>query len=288
MNMNDKFLNMLFRILRKIYSGRKLDEAIAGLIRNTSDAEVFRFARHVAEIRGFNRYNAELYSPSGILLWKDVVYNLVVNQGLNDNLDKYFKGSAYTAAFFAGLINEVATSTITGITQANPGIVSTPSTAGLVNGDVVRINNVAGMTQVNGNEYTISSLVANTSFSIGIDTTGFGAYTSGGNWWKDPVVAADTIASHAGWTENVGYSEATRPAITLGTVASQSVDNSAAKAVFTANATGSITGVFVATDNTKGGTTGLLYGGGVFVQGTKGVTTSDTLNVTTTFTAASA
>lgn len=288
MNMNDKFLNMLFRMLRKIYSGRQLEEAIAGLMANTAAVDVYRYAKHQAGFRGHNVYDVVLISPSGILKWQDRIFNLIVNDGLNDNLNKYLKGSAYTAAFFSSLINEVGSSTITGITQANPGVVSTPSTAGLVNGDKVRINNVAGMTQVNGNEYTISSVVLNTSFSIGVSTIGFGLYTSGGNWWEDPVVAGDTMAVHGGWTENVSYSEATRPSIVLGTVASQSVDNSANKAVFTMNANGTITGVFVTTDSTKGGTTGILYGGGVFVQGSKTVSPSDTLNVTHTFTAASA
>lgn len=44
-------------------------------------------------------------------------------------------------------------------------------------------------------------------------------------------LAADTMASHAGWLENsTNYSEATRPAWTPGAVAGGSVDNSAMKA----------------------------------------------------------
>lgn len=35
--------------------------------------------------------------------WEESIYNLVTNVGRNDVLDKYFKGSAYTASWFLGL-----------------------------------------------------------------------------------------------------------------------------------------------------------------------------------------
>ena len=39
----------------------------------------------------------------GSLRWVEEVKNITVNAGLNDILDKYFKGSGYTASFFMGL-----------------------------------------------------------------------------------------------------------------------------------------------------------------------------------------
>src|SRR3972149_2987440 len=39
----------------------------------------------------------------GKVLWVDEFDNLVVNVGLDDNLDKHFKGSGYTAAWYVGL-----------------------------------------------------------------------------------------------------------------------------------------------------------------------------------------
>lgn len=37
------------------------------------------------------------------LKWKETFHNLVTNVGRNDVLDKYFKGSSYTAAWYLGL-----------------------------------------------------------------------------------------------------------------------------------------------------------------------------------------
>jgi hypothetical protein len=99
--------------------------------------------------------------------------------------------------------------------------------------------------------------------------------------------AADTMASHAGWVEITAYSQATRPAVTFGTVASQSVDNSASKAVFSINGTTTVGGAFMVTVSTKGGTTGILYGGAAFTAD-RSVISGDTLNVTVTCTAAAA
>jgi hypothetical protein len=59
-------------------------------------------------------------------------------------------------------------------------------------------------------------------------------------------------------TECTAYAESTREALTLGTVASGSVNNSASPAEFTFNATKTVYGCFVATAGTKSATTGPL------------------------------
>lgn len=109
------------------------------------------------------------------------------------------------------------------------------------------------------------------SFFVGLKDTG-------------TIAAADTMASHAGWTEDATYSNSTRPALTLGSVASQSVDNSASKAVFNINGSTTIFGAFVTTDSTKSGTSGTLYGAADF-GASRAVLSGDTLNVTITCTA---
>lgn len=98
------------------------------------------------------------------------------------------------------------------------------------------------------------------------------------------IAAADTMASHSGWTESAAYSNATRPALTLGSVASQSVDNSASKAVFNINATATVAGAFVTTNSTVSGTTGTLVGAADFGS-SRSVLSGDTLNVQITATA---
>jgi len=252
-----------------------------------SIADVIRGANATTTVRYKNTYDVECLDSEGNVKWKDKIENLVVNVGLDDVLDKYFKGSTYTAAHYVGLFTEVGTAAITGATVATPGVISTGSTTGLTNGDVVRINNVVGMTELNGNEYVISSLIADTSFEIPT-TAGFTAYTSGGDWWEDPVIAADTMASHASWTEAVPYSDGTRPSFNnTAAVSAQSLTNSANKAVFNINASATVGGCFVSTDSTKSGSSGTLFGGGVFTQGSKPVTNGDTLNVTLTFSTSS-
>lgn len=67
---------------------------------------------------------------------------------------------------------------ITGLTQANPGVV-TATAHGFATGDKIKLASVGGMTQVNNLYFTITVLTADT-FSIGVDTTAYTAYTSGG------------------------------------------------------------------------------------------------------------
>jgi len=97
----------------------------------------------------------------------------------------------------------------------------------------------------------------------------------------------DAMNSHVGWTENVGYTQTKRPTMSFGsaTEADPSVIATSA-AVFSVNATGTIAGAFVTTENTKSGTTGTLFSVGNFTVGDRGVVSGDTLNVTYTFSAA--
>lgn len=73
----------------------------------------------------------------------------------------------------------------------------------------------------------------------------------------DELSEDDTMASHAGWTEITAYSEGTRPAWGPGAAAGQ-VSINASSVAFTFTSAKTIGGLFLASDNTKGGTSGIL------------------------------
>jgi hypothetical protein len=103
---------------------------------------------------------------------------------------------------------------------------------------------------------------------------------------NDPA-AGDTAALHAGWTEVTDYSQANRPACTFGTATTADpsvISNSASPAVFSINATVTVGGAFLISNNTKGGTTGILFSAADFAApGDRSVVNGDTVNVTYTF-----
>ena len=70
---------------------------------------------------------------------------------------------------------------ITGATQANPCHI-TSTAHHLTTGFTVTIQGVGGMTELNGNTYTITVVDANHFSLNGVNSTGYTAYTSGGTW----------------------------------------------------------------------------------------------------------
>lgn len=127
----------------------------------------------------------------------------------------------------------------------------------------------------------------NTKYFTGSSYTAawyLGLYGSGST--NNPA-ASDTMASHAGWTEQTGYSQATRPACTFGTASTADpsvISNSGSPATFSINATATIGGAFLTSNNTKGGTTGVLFSAADFAApGDRNVVSGDTITVTYTF-----
>ncbi len=147
--------------------------------------------------------------------WTDEIENLVTNVGKIDLLDKFLSGSAYTAAWFLGLVDGGSTPTYN---------------------------------------------------------------------------AADTAASHAGWTESAAYSNSTRPAASFGSATASGGGSGTpgtgskvtSATAFNINATATIAGCFLISNSTKSGTTGVLYSNGSFSGGNRSVVNGDTLNVTYT------
>jgi hypothetical protein len=160
---------------------------------------------------GAGVFTIQCFGQDGNLKWEEKNHNLVVNEGLKDMNDKYFSGSAYTAAWYLGLI------------------------------------------------------------------TGPGSGTT--------IAAADTLASHTGWTEYTDYT-GNRQAVTFGaaTLADPSViSNSASPNAFIITAPGgTVAGAFLASVAT--GSSGILFSASDFQSpGDRVVVAGDTLNVTYTF-----
>lgn len=178
------------------------DSMTAGLVAKTGFGET---------AKGGGVFHVQCFDKDGKLKWEDQMHNLVVNEGLQDMNTQYFKGSAYTAAFFLGLV------------------------------------------------------------------TGPGSSTT--------YAAADTLASHAGWTEFTNYS-GSRKAVTFGTATTADpsvISNSASPSQFSiTGGGGTVAGAFLCT--VASGTSGILFSEADFQSpGDRVVVAGDTLNVTYTF-----
>jgi hypothetical protein len=99
--------------------------------------------------------------------------------------------------------------------------------------------------------------------------------------------ANDTAATHPGFTEITPYSNATRPACTFGTATTADpsvIDNTASTASFSINSSATVGGAFLISDDTKGGTAGVLFSAADFAApGDRSVVSGDTLLVSYTF-----
>jgi hypothetical protein len=181
---------------------KSTDSVTAGMVAGTQS---------VQQASGGGVFTIQCFDKDGNLKWEDAAHNLVVNTGLQDMNTQYFKGSAYTAAFFLGLV------------------------------------------------------------------TGPGSGTT--------FAAADTLASHAGWTEFTNYSGA-RKALTFGTATTANpsvISNTASPSAFTiSGAGGTVAGAFLCT--VSSGTSGTLFSEADFQSpGDRVVVSGDTLNVVYTF-----
>jgi hypothetical protein len=179
----------------------------------SSETVASSVARKTGFVEGMSAggvFTTTCYDKDGNEKWVEIAPNLVVNTGLQDMNTKFFTGSAYTAAWYIGLVNGTS---------------------------------------------------ASTTFSGG-----------------------DTLASHAGWTENTSYT-GNRKAATFGaaTLADPSnINNASSTASFSINATATIAGAFLA--NVATGTTGLLFSESDFQSpGDRTVVSGDVLVVTYSF-----
>lgn len=91
---------------------------------------------------------------------------------------------------------------------------------------------------------------------------------------------ADTMASHAGWAESVAYTESNRVTWVEDAAAARAITNSTTSD-FSINATVTLKGIFITSDNTKSGTAGVLWSTAAFASNVSAVN-GDTLKITYT------
>ena len=92
-------------------------------------------------------------------------------------------GNNYIRVFKDGGLVTEATTAISGITKANPAVV-TSNSHGLNDGDRVFITGVVGMTEVNNREFTVAGKTTNTFQLSGVNSSAFTTYGSAGTVGK--------------------------------------------------------------------------------------------------------
>lgn len=105
-----------------------------------------------------------------------------------------FKGTTFAVVSAWG-----SASAITGITNANPAVVSRVG-HGLVDGDVVKFAGIVGMEELNGRICVVEAIGADSFSLIDVDATNFGAYVSGGTVAKGTLSASCQLTGYQGPT----------------------------------------------------------------------------------------
>ncbi|GAG38841.1 unnamed protein product, partial [marine sediment metagenome] len=82
---------------------------------------------------------------------------------------------------FDSSLKSVAPSTLSDISQAANGVFTTSAVHGLSVGQIIALFNILGMTELNDQLYVVGSVPLTTTFTLGVNTSTYAAYTSGGN-----------------------------------------------------------------------------------------------------------
>lgn len=131
------------------------------------------YSRAGTSFCGFSKQTGRSHPP------RLITFQFSINQGLALEW-----GHHYMRVITDGAYVTEASTAISGITRANPGVV-TDNAHGYANGDWVYLAGIGGMTQLNQRTLVIANATANTYtlqdvYGTNIDTTGYTAYTSGG------------------------------------------------------------------------------------------------------------
>ena len=216
-------------------------------------------------------YKVECFDKYGKFRWVEEFDNRVSTVGLNKYLDATLKTGLAAPAWYVGLVGPTQSD---GAMTAASGILTSAAGA-FSSADVGQPITVKGAGTAGAD---LNTTVASYQSATQVTLTATAGTTVTGAGYLIGCRLADTMASHAPWTESTPYS-GNRPAFTPGTIAAGSVDNSGSKAVFTINAGATVYGAFL--NDAASGTAGILLGMGPF-SASRAVLSGDTLNVTIT------
>ena len=122
---------------------------------------------------------------SGASPWSFNIYSTIVPAITPEATAEIAAGSVIVTLQAGPDINisdSIRAGTVSNVTQALPGEVTTGSAHNLSTGDRIVFAAVGGMTELNGNTYQIT-VTGSTTFTLDlIDTSLFTAYTAGGTW----------------------------------------------------------------------------------------------------------
>jgi len=127
------------------------------------------------DLRLKNTWEVVCKGSDGKEKWRELNDNLIVTVGLNDLLDKYFKGSSYTAAWYIGLKNTgtaLAADTMSSHSSWTPNVTYSESVRQTLNLSGSAGTPAAGSCTNSDNKAT---------FSINGTTTIFGAFLTSSN-----------------------------------------------------------------------------------------------------------
>lgn len=167
------------QIVQKMHSFYAYD--LPAKFRSLKLQDVYTFTTNVGQ--EVYPFNSELYTTVGQpatcakreLRWFDNPWSFYANNYNWQQFTNFAVGNGTTGA---------QTQSISNITNAINGVVTSVG-HGLISGSTVIINNIGGMIEVNGNAYVIT-VIDTDNFFLNEDTSTFGVYVSGGDWYSSP------------------------------------------------------------------------------------------------------
>lgn len=151
------------------------------------DGQVFTFTEHDQDIEfggltydastAFNRTakaDSDTLAPSNMVMETFLDSEVITPEDVIEGLWDYAEFEVRTVNWHDRRVLHISA-----VTKANPGVVTTREPHGLTTGDTVTITGVGGMTELNGNTYTVT-VISTTTFSIGTNTTSYTTYLAQG------------------------------------------------------------------------------------------------------------